>query len=427
MINAITIFVIFIGLIILGAPIAMAIGLGTLAGTILGDFSISSIPLLVSSGSSNASLIAIPYFILLGNIMNMGGIADRIYDFAEACIGHVKGGLAQVNVLGSVIFAGVSGTSSADAAGLGLVEIRSMEKKGYDLAFSASVTMVSSILGPLIPPSVSLLIYGSLTGTSVAELFMGGLLPGILAAITMCITIYYLYVSGKVPMPAPTAFSWKRLWETTRDGIFALLCPVILFLTMTSGVVTTTEAGIVGAVYSIIVALIYKELSWKKLLDACIETVKSCTLIMFLIGMGSALGWVLTAMQIPQAVADFLFALTDNKYILLLLINIVLLILGMFMDSTVIQLLMVPILLPIMDALLISRVHFGVMMTVNILVGTMTPPFGLGLFIVTSITGLTIPQILKAAKPFFVPVIILLLLVTYIPAISTWIPWMLFG
>ena len=189
MINAITIFVIFIGLIILGAPIAMAIGLGTLAGTILGDFSISSIPLLVSSGSSNASLIAIPYFILLGNIMNMGGIADRIYDFAEACIGHVKGGLAQVNVLGSVIFAGVSGTSSADAAGLGLVEIRSMEKKGYDLAFSASVTMVSSILGPLIPPSVSLLIYGSLTGTSVAELFMGGLLPGILAAITMCITI----------------------------------------------------------------------------------------------------------------------------------------------------------------------------------------------------------------------------------------------
>lgn len=422
MLNAVILFATFIGLIILGMPISMSIGIGALVGALLGDFTISSIPLLISNGSSNFSLVAIPYFVFLGNVMNMGGITDRMFDFAEACIGHIKGGLAQVNVLASVIFAGVSGTSSADAAGLGLVEIRAMERKGYDLPFSVAITMVSSILGPIIPPSVSLLVFASLTGTSVAKLFAAGIVPGILVAVTLCAMNYWLAVTNRVKMPDPVPFSAKRLVNATMRGFFALLCPVILLFTMLSGAITPTEAGIIGSLYSLLVAALYRELTLKKFWEACVATVNSCALIMFLIGMGSALGWFLTAEQIPQAVSNFLFSLTDNKYIILLLINLILLVLGMFMDATAIQLIMVPILLPVMDALMVSRIQFGVMVTINILVGTMTPPFGLGLFIMTSVSKLSIGQILKATKPFFIPVLAALLAITYIPILSTWLP-----
>lgn len=426
MINALLLFVTFIGLIILGMPISMSIGIGSVVGAGLGNFSISSIPLLISGGASNFSLVAIPYFIFLANVMNCGGITDRLFEWAEACIGHITGGLAQVNVLASVIFAGVSGTSSADAAGLGLVEIRAMEKKGYDLSFSTAITMVSSVLGPLIPPSVSLLVYGSLTGVSVAELFASGIVPGILFAIVLCTINYHLCAHKKVTAPAPVPFSAKRLWKATVHGFFALLCPIILLFTMLSGAITPTEAGVVGSIYALFVMIVYGEFTWKKLWKACVDTVNSCALIMFLIGMGTALAWFLTAEQIPQIVSAAMFELTQNKYVILLIINIILLILGMFMDATAIQIIMVPILLPIIDALAISRVHFGLVVTFNILVGTMTPPFGLGLFIMSSITNLSIPQILKASKPYIIPTFMFLILLTYVPQISTWLPNLLF-
>lgn len=427
MLNATLIFVTFIGLIVLGMPISMSIGIGTVVAAILGDFSISSIPLMITSGSSNFSLVAIPYFIFLGNVMNMGGITDRMFEWAEACIGHIRGGLAQVNVLASVIFAGVSGTSSADAAGLGLVEIRAMEKKGYDLPFSVAITMVSSILGPIIPPSVSLLVFASLTGTSVAKLFAAGVIPGVVVAIGMMLINTRLCKEGKVIVPEPEPFSPKRFWIATKHGILALLCPVILLITMLSGAITPTEAGIIGSLYSLLVAAVYGELSAKKLWQACVETVNSCALIMFLIGMGNALAWFLTAEQIPQAVSTFLFGLTSNKYVILIIINIILLILGMFMDATAIQLIMVPILLPVIKTIGMSMIQFGLMVTVNILIGTMTPPYGLGLFIMSSVSKLSIPQILKATKPFFPIVIAFLLLITYVPWFSEFLPNLLFG
>lgn len=420
--TCVVLFLIFLGLLLLGSPISLAMGSGAMGAAITGGYDLTSLALLISNGSSNYTLVAIPYFVFLGNLMNMAGITDRIFDFADALVGHIKGGLAQVNVLASVIFAGISGTSTADAAGLGLVEIRAMERKGYPLDFSVAITMASSVLGPIIPPSVTLLVFASITSTSVAKLFMAGVIPGVLVALALCGTNYFLYVTKRVEMPAPVKFSARRLWTTFRKGFFALCCPVILMVTMMSGVVTPTEAGIVGVLYSLFVALVYRELTLKRLIKAMVDTVYSCAIIMFLIGMGTAVGWFLTAEQIPQLVSELMLSFTSNKIILLIIINILLLILGMFMDGTTIQLIMVPILLPIIDALMISRLQFGVMVTINILIGTITPPFGVGLFIMSAISNLSIPKVFKAAIPFMIPLVIALLCITYVPFFTTWLP-----
>ena len=418
-------FVVFLGFLLLGTPISLAMGMGTMGAALSGGYDLSALPMLISGGSSNYTLVAIPYFVLLGNLMNMSGITDRIFDFADACVGHLKGGLAQVNVLASVIFAGISGTSTADAAGLGLVEIRAMEKKGYPLDFSVAITMASSVLGPIIPPSVTLLIFASITSTSVAQLFIAGLFPGILVAIALCITNYVLYITKAVKMPTPSKFVFHNILHTGKVGFFALCCPLLLLAVMMSGVVTPTEAGIIGVLYSLFVGIVYKEITVKRLVKALVDTVYSCAIIMFLIGMGTAVGWFLTAERIPQMISEILFTVTSNKIILLILINLVLLVLGMFMDGTTIQLIMVPILFPIMTALGVSPLQFGVMMTINILIGTITPPFGVGLFIMSAISGLSIPKIFKAALPFFIPLLAALICITYIPWFTTWLPGLL--
>lgn len=421
----IILFIVLLSFIMLGAPISISMGLGVLAAAIGGSYDLSVIPNLICNGSSNYTLVAIPYFVLLGNLMNSSGISERIYDFADACVGHLKGGLAQVNVLGSVIFAGISGTAVADAAGLGLVEIKSMEKKGYPLDFSAAITAASSVLGPIIPPSVTLLIFASLTSASVAKLFVAGIVPGLLVALLLCLTNYYLYVTGKVIMPEPTEFSFKKVLYTIKRGFFALATPLVLLITMTSGVVTPTEAGIIGVVYAMFVGFIYKELTWENIKSALLNTVTSCALIMLLIGMGTAVGWFLTAERIPTLFANLLLGVTDNKIVLLIIMNIIMLILGMFMDGTTIQLIMVPLLMPLITSMGVDILQFGVMVTINILIGTVTPPFGTVLFVLTAVTGLSMEKLVKSILPFFIPLVIAMLIITYIPFFTTWLPGLL--
>ncbi len=414
-------------LIVLGTPISMALGGATMVGLLGSGYHLSTLPNLVTNGASNYTLVAIPYFVLLGYVMNSGGITRRIFDFADALVGHIKGGLAQVNVLASVIFAGISGTASADAAGLGLIEIDAMTKSGYDRAFSAGITAASAVLGPIIPPSVTFLIFATLTNASVAELFMAGIIPGVIIAAVLMIANYLFYTSGKVKMPAPVPFSWHRLWQTFKDGFFALMCPVVLVVTMTVGFVTPTEAGIVGLVYSIIVGIIYKEITIKSFLEACQQTVITCALIMFLMGLGSAVGWLLTAENVPRQLSNAMLSVTDNKYVILLFINVILLILGMFMDGTTIQLIMVPLLMPIMSALNVSLLQFGVMVTINIMIGTITPPFGTGLFITATVAGVKMENLIKYCLIFMAPLLVGLLLITYVPFFTTWLPGILFA
>lgn len=417
----------FLVLIFIGMPISMGMGITSLFGLFAGGYDLSVLPGLIEKGANNYTLVAIPYFLLAANLMNSSGITDRIFEFADSLCGWMRGGLAQVNVLASMIFAGISGTSSGDAAGLGLVEIKAMKEKGYDLGWSASITLASSILGPIIPPSAPFIVFAMLAEVSVTQLFVAGIIPGLLISLLLMITNHIIARSGKVACPEPEPFSLKRIWDSLTKGFFALMAPVIMLVGLLSGVVTATEVGIIAVVYSLIVGLIYRTLNLKNLWAAFKDTVMASAVIMFLLGMGYSIGYVLTLERIPQLMTSSLMGLTDNKWILLLIINLLLLVLGCFIDGATIRVITVPLLLPIIDALGISRIHFGVFHTVNLLIGYCTPPVGAGLMIIASITRINMTKLVKSFMPFFIPLLVALFLLIYLPQLSTWLPSVIFG
>lgn len=427
MIVGIILIVVFLIVLFFGMPISMGMGISTLAAMIAGEYDFSTLPMLIQKGANSYTLISIPYFILAANIMNKGGITNRIFDFCESLVGWMHGGLAQVNVISSVIFAGISGTSSADAAGLGMVEIEAMGRAGYDRKWSVGITMASSILGPIIPPSVGFIVYASLTGVDTADLFIAGVVPGVVIALCLMIANYFIAISGKVACPPPTKFSVREIWRTFQHGFFALMAPVILLACLFSGIVTATETGIIAVIYSLLASFIYKELHWKDLIATMKETVESSAIIMFLIGMGYGIGYVLTLARIPHKLTEALLGLTTNKYIMLLLIILFLTVLGMFLEATVIRIITVPLLLPILAALDIDLIHFGVIHTLVGLLGTTTPPVGSGLMIMSTVAKMKFSDVVKGVVPFWIPLFLALLLIAYVPQITLWLPDLLGG
>ena len=413
---AIFMFIILIVFVLLGAPISMAMAIGALAAIKYSGLDPVIIPSLISGGMSNYTLMAIPFFIFLGNIMNSGGITERIFDWCEALVGHMKGSLAQVNVVTSVVFAAISGTAVANAAGLGMLGVKAMRSKGYDGKFSTGVTVAASLLGPIIPPSVVLLVFGSLSNTS----------PGKRAAELMA-QIYFMCATGKVQCPEPEKFSLKKLITATKRSIFALLCPVLLFLGVGTGVATATEVGILGCVYAIFVSIIYKTFSLKNLIDALKKTITSASSIMFLTGVGSVIAWVMTKEQVPQTITNALVGFTSSKYVVLLIILFILLFLGCFMDGTSIQLVMVPVLMPIAAAFGIDMIHLGVVVALAVTIGASTPPVGVCLFVLSTVTGEPLENVIAGTKTFYLPIFIALLFVTFFPPIVTWLPNLLLG
>ena len=426
MIFGLTMFIVFLVLLLIGFPVSFSMIISTLIALFMGGYSLEVFTTQVIEGIKGYTLLAVPLFILAGNLMNSAGITQRIFDFSVAIVGFIRGGLAQVNILASVIFSGISGTAVGDQAGLGAIEMRAMVEKGYSKPYSAALVLASSVIGAIIPPSVPLIVYAYLAEVSVERLFVAGIVPGLLIALTLGIYVYFQVSTGRVQAPDPEPFEWKTVGQTIKDGFFALMAPVVILGGMLGGLVTPTEAGAIAAVYAIICAAIYKELTFENLKGGFIASVGSTALIMFLVGVGTSMGWIISAERLPILLSDFLLGLTENKYLMLLIINLLLLMLGMVMEGIPIKLIMVPILLPIIDALGIDRMHFGIVMSYNLLLGMITPPVGIGLYVMTRVGKVKFEHIVKNILPFYAPMIIALILLSCFPQLSLWLQSLLF-
>jgi TRAP-type transport system large permease protein len=407
-------FALFAVLVAIEMPVAFAMGLSSIVTiAITQPIPLSIVVQRMGTGLDSFVLIAIPLFVLAGHLMNRAGIAERIFAFADALVGHLRGGLAHVNVVASMIFAGMSGVAQADAAGLGVVEVNAMRREGYDPAFAAAVSASSAIIGPIIPPSVIMVVYAVLVQVSVADLFLAGILPGLLMGGAMMAMIWWLVRTGRVVAPAPRPMSASRLGRTFVRALPALAAPVLLTVGLLAGVATPTELGALTVVYAAALGFAQRELTFGEVLGACRETLVTCGVLVFIIACAVPFGWIVATSQAPMKLAAFMMSISDNKVAILALVNVGLLVVGCFMETTAILLIATPTLYPLIVALGIDPVHFGIILVVNLLIGTLTPPFGVILFIMMDIAKVSLARMSRAVLPFYVPLAATLVVVTY--------------
>jgi TRAP-type transport system large permease protein len=419
-------FCVMFGLIALELPIAFALIVAAFFYLFTGSLVPPSIVVQrMTSGIDSFPLLAIPLFVLAGNLLNSGGIARRLFDFSIALIGHMRGGLAQVNILASLIFSGMSGVAQADAAGLGTVEIKAMRKAGFDPAFAAAVSASSAIVGPIIPPSVIMVIYGVLAQVSVGDLFLAGIIPGIVIGFLLMTTVYVLVASGRVHAPVQPKATPRELGRTFVAAIPPLMAPIILMVGLLTGIATPTELGAITVVYAVILGFIYRELTWRTLIRSMSETAVATGVLVFIMAAAVPIGWAIAVNNVPALFAGWLLSITNEPWAALMMINVLLLVVGCFMETTAILLIAVPTLLPLILQLGIDPVQFGLIIIVNLLIGAASPPFGVLLFIVQDIAQVSFGRVVRAMVPFYVPLVIALLLVTYWPSLSMWLPLML--
>ncbi len=422
------IFGVLVLLIMLGLPIAVGMGLtAVLVFVALGQADMLSVMAQrMYSATTSIPLLAIPFFILAGNLMNTGGMTQRIFRFAQCLVGHVKGGLAHVCVIASMIFAGMTGAALAEAMGLGTIQIPAMAKAGFGRRFSAAVTAAASTIGPVIPPSIPFVIYGSITGTSVGRLFLGGVIPGILMGVTQMVTVFI--ISSRRAYPRERQATARELARSGAAGVPALLTPLIIIGGILGGIFTPTEASIAASAYALVLGMaLYREITLADLSRTVWETVESTVRVMFIISTASLFGWLLIFLRIPDAVVKGMLELSTRPWVILVIINIVLLILGCFMEGIAIMLLTIPVFFPLITRLGIDPVHFGVMMTLNLMVGLLTPPVGMVLYAVSSISDVPMWDLAHELIPFMASILVVLGLITVFPPIVTWVPDLIMG
>lgn len=370
---------------------------------------------------SNYTMLAAPLFIFMANVLNEGEVTDKMFAFCNGLLGRLKGGTAQVNVFISLIFSGMTGSAIADASGIGLMEIEQMKKEGYDGEFSCAITAASATVGPIFPPSIPMVIYAMLSGASIGKLFMGGMIPGVLLAILLM--IYVGFISYKRDYPAGVVMTKKQFLKATIQALPALLTVLILLGGIYSGVCTPTEAGAVASAYALLIsALIYRTLGFKKLWTIIKKSAANTATLALLCGTSMLFSYIISLEQVPADVAKVVMGITDNKYIFLLVVNIVFLLLGCVLDVSTIQLVFVPMVLPLVKAFGIDLVHFGVVICLNMMIGLSTPPFGMLLFIVSGLGKTRISGVIREIIPMVVIMIGLLFLCTYVPDIIMFIP-----
>lgn len=375
---------------------------------------------------TNYTIIAVPLFIFAANVMNSGKVTDKIYDFALGIVGRFKGGLGHVNILGSLVFAGMTGSAIADASGLGKMEIEHMKKEGYDAGFSCAMTASSAVLGPTFPPSIPMVIYAMYSGVSVGALFLGGMVPALL--LTAALMIYVVIVAHKRNYPVSQKMPFRVFMRSTFSAIPALLTPVVLLAGIYTGIMTPTEAGAVAGFYAMIVAaLVYRILGWKDLLGILKETVKGVGTCSLMIGAAACINYIAAREQISNDLANLILGMTNNKYTFLFIVNVAILLLGMFIDTSVIQSVFVPLMIPIATALGVDLLHFGLVTIFNMMIGLCTPPFGMLLFITSGVSGTPLKEVIKEIWLPLVAMLIVLAIITYMPVVVTGLPQMFLG
>ena len=421
------IFVSLCTLVFLGVPVAFSIGITALTNLMIkGDIPLTIMVQRMVNGLDSFPFLAIPLFILAGQLMNRTGLTDRIFEFALSIVGHIKGSLAHVNVIASIIFAGISGVAQADAAGLGMIEIEAMKKAGYRLDYAAAVTATSSIIGPIIPPSVIMAVFSVIPSISLARLFLAGFIPGLIMGLSLMIMIYFLAATGR---QTGTVYERKSMGEVSKSfmrAVPALLTPVILVAGMLLGIATPTELGAICVVYGLILAFCYGTLTLRMLIKAFEETLIMVGILVFVIAASFPFSWLVAINDLPSKLATFMMAFSTSKWVILLMLNVILLFLGSIMETTAILLIMVPVLHPLMQSMDVDPVHFGLIVVINLLIGAVTPPFGMCLYIVREITGVPFARVVKTTIPFLIPLLLALLLVTYVPQVSLFLPNLVF-
>jgi tripartite ATP-independent transporter DctM subunit len=413
----------FVVFMMLNIPVSISMGLATAVGLSIMDISGAVLPQKMVAGIQSWTLLAVPFYILAAQIMNFGGIANRLFEFADELVGWIKGGLAHANVLASMIFAGISGAAVADASGLGLVEIKVMTDAGYDKRFAVGVTAASCMLGPIIPPSIMLIIYGHIAELSIAALWFGGIVPGIITGLILMAYIYYEVARGKIKSPDPHTFFFRRALKSFVGNIFVIILPVLLLWSIVSGLATPTETGVIACLYTLLLSLIYRGTAFlRELPQILIASARSSGVIMFIIATATAFVWIMTTERTALLISDALLSLTSNKYLLLLIINFFLLLIGALLEQIPAMLIIVPLLAPMAEQLAVNPIQFGIMVVFNLMIGMITPPMGMALYIMGAITDVPMRDIILYSMRFFLALCLALLLITFIPILSTFVP-----
>lgn len=413
-------------MLVIGSPIAYAIGLPvTLIIFLTTEVPLKIVPQVMTGAVNSFPLMALPFFLLAGNLMNVSGVSHRIFAFAQSLVGHIPGGLGHVSVVASMIFAGMTGSAVAEAGGLGVVELEAMKKRGYDVDFAAGIVVSAATIGPVIPPSIIFVLYGFLAEVSVGALFLAGVIPGILMGLSLMVRVYLISRKRQyIVLPRASA---GEVWSSFKSSFFALLMPVIIIGGMLGGFVTPTEAAVVAVLYGLFLGFAYREMRLRDVwMTLRVSGVQTAT-VMVITATAVVLGWVLTRSQFSQALTDYVLGITRNPYLVLLFLNIFLLISGCFIEVIAALIIYTPVIVPLLKEVNIDPVHFGVVMTLNLMIGLLTPPFGMGLFVVQKIANISFEQMARAAFPFILPLIIVLALITYVPGLCLWLPRLVLG
>jgi C4-dicarboxylate transporter DctM subunit len=405
-----------------GLPVGFALGAGcAIYMMMVGTIDITIVAQRMVFGIDSFLLLSVPFFILAAEIMNTTGTTRRIFNFAHALVGHIPGGLAHVNVVNSMVFAGMSGSAIADAAGVGMMEVEAMEHAGYPRSFAAAVSAATSTVGPIIPPSIPMVIYGSMAQVSVGALFLGGAIPGVLMGLAMMGVVYVQALRRGFPREARVTL--RGFFAALAAGIPPLLAPGILLGGIYTGFFTPTEAAAVAVLYALILGMVfYREMKPRDLPRLLLRVVENTAMIMFIVTTASVFGWILAREQIPQTIAATFLAITRNPVLMLLILNVLFLVLGMFMETLAVMLIFFPIVVPIVQTVGIDPVHFGVVVVLNLMIGLLTPPFGMLLFLMSGLTKLPMAVILRELVPYIGILVACLLLITLIPQIVLFLP-----